>query len=247
MPDRVVTFDFHNTIASADSWFEIEVRDLPGAFLRWRAEQDGDIADPELVLEANATYRLLRGAIHRHGHELTAEDCLDIVLRRIGYFEPASIIDEGTEAIMRASLVDIAPVQGVIESIETLTDAGITLGIVSSAVHHPFLLWTLESFGVKDRFSAVTTSASAGFYKTRPEIYWNVLDQLDANPGASFHLGDSYQFDVIGGRRAGMQTGWFQRPGAQPPADTGAPDMAFSSLVGAGTAVLERFRHTPQE
>lgn len=247
MPDQVVTFDFHNTIAQADSWFEIEVRDLPGAFLRWRAEQDGDIADPEMVLESNATYRLLRAAIHHHGHELTAEDCLDIVLRRIGYFEPSSIIDEGTEAIMRASLSDIAPVPGVIESIESLTDAGIMLGIVSSAVYHPFLLWTLEAFGVAERFSAVTTSASAGFYKTRPEIYWNALDQLDASPEDALHLGDSYQFDVVGGRRAGMQTGWYQRPGAQPPPDTGSPDMVFSSLVGAGAAVLERIQNSAEE
>lgn len=247
MPDRVVTFDFHNTIAQADSWFQIEIRDLPGAFLRWRAEQDGDIADPELVIEGNAIYRLLRAAIHRHGHELTAEECLDIVLHRMGYFEPPAIIDEGTEAIMRASLSDIAPVPGVIDSIETLAGAGIQLGIVSSAVFHPFLLWTLEAFGVAEHFSAVTTSASAGYYKTRPEIYWDALDQLDATPGQSFHLGDSYPFDVIGAGRAGMRTGWYRRPGAEPVAGAAKPELTFSSLVGAGATVLEWLNNDNEE
>ena len=240
MPDRVVTFDFHNTIAHADSWFQIEVRDLPGAFLRWRAEQDGDLADPEMVIEGNAIYRLLRAAIHHHGHELSAEECLDIVLRRMGYFEPPAIIDEGTEAIMRATLSDIAPIPGVIDSIESLAEAGIQLGIVSSAVFHPFLLWTLDAFGVAEHFSAVTTSASAGYYKTRPEIYWDVLDRIGASPEQSFHLGDSYQFDVIGASRAGIRTGWYQRPGAEPIPGNDKPEMIFSSLVGAGTAVLER-------
>lgn len=243
VPDRVVTFDFHNTIAHADRWFQIEIRDLPGAFLRWRAEQDGDLADPEMVIEGNATYRLLRNAIHHHGHELTAEECLDIVLRRMGYFEPPAIIDEGTEAIMRASLSDIAPVPGVVESIESLAEAGVQLGIVSSAVFHPFLLWTLDAFGVAEYFSAVTTSASAGYYKTRPEIYWNALDLLGAAPEQAFHLGDSYQFDVIGGHRAGMKTAWYQRPGAEAIPGEDGPELVFSSLIGAGTAVLERINN----
>jgi FMN phosphatase YigB (HAD superfamily) len=240
VPDRVVTFDFHNTIAHAESWFAIEIRGLPGAFLDWRAGLDGDLADPELVIEGNALYRLLRGSIHRHGHELTAEQCIDIVLRRLGYFEPASIIDEGTEAIMRASLSDIAPVPGVIDTIETLAGDDVMLGIVSSAVYHPFLLWTLEEFGVAQHFSAVTTSASAGYYKTRPEIYWDALSQLDADPAGVYHLGDSYQFDVLGSRRAGMRSGWYQRPGATPPEDTGAPDLVFGDFAGIGNQLLER-------
>jgi putative hydrolase of the HAD superfamily len=134
----------------------------------------------------------------------------------------------------------IAPVPGVIETIRALQLTGARLGIVSSAVYHPFLLWTLEEFGIRDAFEVVTTSASAGFYKSRPEIYWSTLDVLDADPGQSLHLGDSFRFDVVGARRAGMRTAWLQRQGAEPLPDEKDPDLTFQSLVGAAPILLER-------
>lgn len=240
MRDSAVTFDFHNTIALSQAWFQIEVFDLPGAWLRWRAEQVGHPADQALIERANAGYRQLRKAIHQHGHELTAEQCLDLVLHQIGLDESPEMIERGTEAIMQATMDGITPVPGVIETIRALRDTGVRLGIVSSAVYHPFLLWTLELFGIRDAFEAVTTSASAGFYKSRPEIYWSALELLDADPGRSLHLGDSFRFDVVGARRAGMSTAWLQREGAEPLPGEPAPELTFRSLVGSAPVLLER-------
>ncbi len=244
MPDSAVTLDFHNTIALSDAWFQIEVHDLPGAYLRWRASQNGHTADDALIKQANASYRALRRAIHQHGHELTAEQCLDLVLHHVGLDEPASRIEAGAEAIMRSAMDGIAPVPGVIETIRELRREGVQLGIVSSAVYHPFLLWTLDEFGVRDAFDSIITSASAGFYKSRPEIYWSALDALDANPGQSLHLGDSFRFDVVGARRAGMITAWLKRPGAEPLPDEPEPELTFQSLVGAAPTLLERLAAT---
>jgi FMN phosphatase YigB (HAD superfamily) len=240
MRDAAVTFDFHNTIALSPVWFQIEVHELPGAYLRWRASRNGEEPDQALIERANAAYRQLRRAIHQHGHELTAEQCLDLVLHQIGLDEPPNRIEAGTEAIMRDTLIGIEPVPGVIETIRALQQTGARLGIVSSAVYHPFLLWTLDDFGIRDAFDAVTTSASAGFYKSRPEIYWSALSLLDADPVRSLHLGDSFRFDVVGARRAGMQTAWLQRQGAEPLPDEQDPELTFQSLVGAAPIMLER-------
>jgi FMN phosphatase YigB (HAD superfamily) len=240
MRDSAVTFDFHNTIALSQAWFQIEVFDLPGAYLRWRAEQQDRPADQALIERANAAYRQLRKAIHQHGHELTAEQCLDLVLHQVGLDESPETIERGTEAIMRATMEGIAPVPGVIETIRALRDTGVRLGIVSSAVYHPFLLWTLDQFGIGDAFDSVTTSASAGFYKSRPEIYWSALELLDADPGQSLHLGDSFRFDVVGARRAGMRAAWLQRQGAEPLPDEPEPELTFQSLVGAAPILMER-------
>lgn len=240
MRDVTVTLDFHNTIINSDAWFQIEVFDLPGAWLRWRCVQLGESVDQTLIDEANAAYRRLRKAIHEHGHELTAEACLEIVLPQVGVFASEVDIAEGTEAIMTDTMNGISPVDGVIDLIRSLNAEGIRLGIVSSAVYHPFLLWCLDRYDLTDAFTAINTSASVGWYKSRPEIYWSSLDALDATPERSLHLGDSARFDVATARRAGMQTVWYQRPGAKPLENDPGPDLTLSTLVGATPRVLER-------
>lgn len=236
-----ITFDFHNTIANSDDWFQLEVFDLVGAYLRWRAAGDGESAPPHLVAEANALYRTLRQAIHHHGHELTSEESIDIVLRRLGIEEPWARIEEGSAAIMRATVATATPVTGVVETIEALHAAGIPLGIVSSAIHHPFLGWCLEAFGLGGRFTSVVTSASAGYYKTRPEIYWTALRQLEADPTRSVHIGDSFRFDVIGGRRAGMRTVWFARTDpTKPPVDAPPADATVITMGGIAPLLREQ-------
>ena len=240
MTEPAITFDFHNTIASADRWFQIEVFDLVGEYLRWRAGRDGSEPDEQMITEVNLSYRQLRRAIHHHGHEPSAEQSIDLVLRQFGIDESLSTIDEGTEAIMRGALSDIAPIPGVIDAIDEIADQGIPLGIVSIAIYDQFLDWVLEAFGVADRFTSVTTSARAGFYKSRPEIYWTALEEVSGDPRRSLHIGDSFRFDVVGSRRAGMSAAWYQRNGATPLPDTAAPDLTFNSLEGVAPYLLER-------
>ncbi|MCC6703322.1 MAG: HAD family hydrolase [Thermomicrobiales bacterium] len=240
MRDVTVTLDFHNTIINSDAWFQIEVFDLPGAWLRWHAAARNTEADPELIVEANAAYRRLRQAIHEHGHELTAEACLEIVLPQVGVSASDVDIIEGTEAIMFETMAGISPVDGVIDLIRDLEAADVRLGIVSSAVYHDFLLWSLDRYGITDAFDGIATSASVGWYKSRPEIYWNALDELGATPDRALHLGDSARFDVATGRRAGMQTVWYQRPGAKPLDDDPGPDLTLQSLVGSAPLILDR-------
>ena len=63
-----------------------------------------------------------------------------------------------------------------------LANLGVPLGVISSAVYHPFLEWCLEAWGLRDDFAAVITSAGCGFYKSHPGIYQCALDALGAAP-----------------------------------------------------------------
>ena len=243
MRDATVTIDFHNTIINSDAWFQIEVFNLPGAWLRWHAAQRNDVADPAVIEEANAAYRRLRKAIHEHGHELTAEASLEIVLPQVGVYASEVDIAEGTEAIMRETMIGISPVDGVIDLIRDLDASGVRLGIVSSAVYHPFLIWSLDQYGITEAFDSITTSASVGWYKSRPEIYWSALESLGSTPDTALHLGDSARFDVVTARRAGMQTVWYQRPGAKPLEGDAGPGLTLQSLVGAAPLLLDRLDH----
>lgn len=237
MARGAVTFDFHDTLARCDRWFALEVRDLAPAYLRWRADRSGEPADPILLDAAAVAYRRLRLRIIEDGRELTAEACVARVLAEVGVRADEDDIARGVERLMRDRLDEVEPVPGAIALVEALRAVGVPLGIVSSAVYHPFLEWTLARFGLRDAFGAVTTSASAGFYKSRPEIFWRTLEALGAPAAASIHVGDSHRFDVEGARRAGMRTVWLRSSGTdEPPGE--AADLTVGGLEGLAPRVL---------
>ncbi|MGI9253678.1 MAG: HAD family hydrolase [Thermomicrobiales bacterium] len=242
MDGSAITFDFHDTLAHCDRWFQLEVRLLVSEYLRWQAAAAGLPFDEAQAEVADAAYRQLRLDIMDHGREETAERCVSLVLDELGLPVVGENIDIGVESLMRDALEDLNPTHGAIETIHALADAGVPLGIVSSAVYHPFLLWTLDRFGIGDAFRHVTTSASAGFYKSRPEIFWDATTKLGAIPERTVHIGDSAKWDVGGARRAGLRPIWLRR-NPDTPNDTGiTPELTVSTLEGAAPAILAVLR-----
>jgi HAD superfamily hydrolase (TIGR01509 family) len=229
--DGAITFDFHNTLAHCEPWFELEINDLVPAFLRWRAARTSEIATADQEAAAHAAYRRLRRAIMDHGNELTAERCVAAVLAELTIDASAEEIELGVATLMRETFVDVAPLPGAVDAVQTLAASGIALGIVSNAVYHPFLEWSLAEFGVRDAFAIITTSASAGFYKSRPEIYLQTVRALGARPERSIHVGDSYRFDVGGARRAGMKTVWLKHDSTAPNPDGPPADLTITSMI----------------
>lgn len=240
-----VTFDFHNTLATCDEWFDLEVRHLASAFMRWQGAAEGTDVDPTLLVEADAAYRRLRESIMRDGRELTAEMCVARILSELDRPVDEATIAQGVETLMRGTFAGVAPVPGAIDTVRELAASGVPLGIVSNAVYHPFLEWTLDQFGLRDAFAEVTTSASGGFYKSRPELFWHTIAGLGATPERSVHVGDSFRFDVGGAKRAGMKTVWLSGGAEEPPAGSPPPDLTLSSLSGASPAIIDLLRSEP--
>ena len=236
---QAVTFDFHNTLAVCDAWFELEIRDLAAAYLSWQARQAGNgPGDPALLTTATTTYRQLRLEIIEHGNELAAEACVTQVLERLSLPVDTASIIQGVGELMRDVFSEVTPVPGAAATVRGLHAAGVTMGIVSSAVYHPFLEWTLARFELRDAFLDVTTSASAGYYKSRPELFWHAAAALGADSKTTVHVGDSYRFDVEGADRAGMKTVWLNRDGKPAPESNVTPALTLGSLEGADRAIL---------
>ena len=243
MDDRAITFDFHNTLVDCDAWFELEVRQLVSAFLAWEGRRRAAPVAAETLAAADGAYRRLRLAIMEHGREESAERCVALVMGELGLVPEAIAIAGGIEALMRETLATAEAAPGAVDTVKTLYAAGVPLGIVSSAVYHPFLEWSLDRFGLLDCFATVTTSASVGFYKSRPEIYLRAVERLGVEPGNAVHVGDSYRFDVEGARRAGLRAVWVQRdPVERPGAGTEAPELTLPSLSGAAAPLLALLR-----
>jgi len=238
MNGQAITFDFHNTLASCPEWFELEVRHLPSSFLRWWSDRDGRQLEPAQLEEADARYRQLRLEIIDHGNELTAEACLEHVFSAIRLQVSEGDVRAGVAELMRGALAGAAPIPGAVATAREIHRAGIPMGIVSSAVYHPFLEWTLEAFGIRDAFQVVITSASAGFYKSRAELYVHAAELLGATPQRMVHVGDSFRFDVAGAARAGMGTVWLRGERSESEDPSTRPDLVLTTLVAAAPEIL---------
>jgi FMN phosphatase YigB (HAD superfamily) len=239
---QAITFDFHNTIASCPEWFELEVRHLPSSFLRWWSERDGRQFAPALLDDADARYRQLRQEIIEHGNELTAEACLEHVFAAMRLQVSEDDVRRGIAELMWGALATATPIPGAVATVREIDVVGVPIGIVSSAVYHPFLEWTLDAFGIRDAFDVVITSASAGFYKSRAELYVHAAELLGATPERMVHVGDSFRFDVAGARRAGMGTVWLRREESQPDDPSLRPDLTVTTLVAAAPEILALLR-----
>jgi HAD superfamily hydrolase (TIGR01509 family) len=242
MNGQAITFDFHNTLASCPEWFELEVRRLPSSFLRWWSDRDGHrLATPQFD-EADNRYRQLRHEIIEHGNELTAEACLELVFGAMRLQVSEDDVRSGVADLMRGALAGAAPIPGAVATVRQIHRAGIPIGIVSSAVYHPFLEWTLETFGIRDAFDVVITSASAGYYKSRAELYVHAAKLLGATPERMVHVGDSFRFDVAGASRAGMGTVWLRGDRSQSEDPSVRPDLVLTTLVASAPEILTVLR-----
>jgi FMN phosphatase YigB (HAD superfamily) len=239
---QIATFDFHNTVAHCDDWFELEIRELPAAILG-QLGRDGTVpSDTETLQRATSTYRELRHEIMGTGIEKDAQASVEHVFATMGIdvapVEIASVI----ERLMRESKRSLTPVPGAVEAISTLIAAGVPVGIISSAVYHPFLEWALDDFGVLDDLAFVATSASIGYYKSDTRIYHHAYGLVDASTELGVHIGDSPRWDVQVAREAGLGTVLYidetreLTPTAK--ADV-APDILLTSLVGAHEPILQ--------
>ncbi len=233
-----ITFDFHNTLIRCDPWFDLEVAGLPGE-VSHALRESGPGPDPRNKQEITDVYRALRAEVIAHGNELDATEGVLETFRRMGYVVQSDAVRPIVDRLFLALVADSEVIEGVRETLAHIAEFGIPIGVVSSAVHHDFLEWALVHHGLRAFFADVTTSASSGYYKSRPEIFRVACERLGSAPEHTIHVGDSFRFDHLGGSAAGLRTIWFNQAGADRPADSRQPDLEVASLVGAGPLIAQ--------
>lgn len=231
-----VTFDFHNTIARCDEWFNLEVYDLIPAYFEQYSADLGITLAPDQVTGGKDHYRKLRQRVMDTGVELDAAAAIVEVLQYLSVDVPETGVDEAVASIFRPTVANAEPLEGVIESVRSLHAAEIPLAVVSSAAYHPFLEWTLEKFGIAGCFREILTSASTGYYKSTTKIYEVALNALDADAEFCIHIGDSERFDVEPASAIGMRTVLIGGENPSPKAD-----LNIRSLVGLHRVLEEEF------
>lgn len=235
-----VTIDFHDTLFICDDWFALEVADLPAKFLDWQSARDDVPVDDDLRRRITTEYRALRRSIIQTGIEIDATENVLRVCSALGIYPNRDEVESAVHQLMYETLASAYPRPGAVALMRTLKAAGIPLGIVSNAIYQPFLEWAVEASGMSGLFNSVLTSARSGYYKSRPEIYWQAARELGVAPEAVIHIGDSPRFDVASAARAGMRTVWLDL--ANEAAGDCVADLTVTHLADLAPILFDSFQ-----
>jgi HAD superfamily hydrolase (TIGR01662 family) len=99
------------------------------------------------------------------------------------------------------------------EALSTLAARGYRLGVISNADGRVRAL--LEKAGLARYFELVLDSSEVGVEKPDPRIFLAATGRLRLDPSACAYVGDIYQIDIVGARRAGLM-GLLIGPGPSP-------------------------------
>ncbi|RJP73912.1 MAG: HAD family hydrolase [Candidatus Abyssobacteria bacterium SURF_17] len=90
-----------------------------------------------------------------------------------------------------------------LESLEQLRASNLSLAIVSN--WNSSLGKIVDGLKLADYFDFVISSAEAGWKKPSPRIFELALERAGADAPRVVHIGDTYQTDVLGARKAGIR------------------------------------------
>ena len=84
-----------------------------------------------------------------------------------------------------------------------LKGKGLILGLISNVDSDITPL--LDKLGLSQLLQVVVTSQDTGYMKPQPEIFKEAARQASVQVSEAMYIGDQYQIDVLGAKKAGMQ------------------------------------------
>lgn len=118
---------------------------------------------------------------------------------------------------------------GAEQILHKLRQAGVRVGLLTNGA--PDLQREkIEASGLGMFFDAAVVSGEFGEGKPSPEIFHHLLGLLGTAAGESLMVGNSLSRDIVGGKRAGMDTCWLALEGEDEPVGLVEPDFTIRSL-----------------
>lgn len=216
---RSVIFDLGGTLvdfhSGAADWRGMEARGI-AAFRRFLAGRG--CAPPESEFNAsvwNALHVGWQAAITGQANMRL----LDIVGVTAAHF--GTVLDDPAQ--MQAARVYAAAVAegsvlcgGVYETLSTLTERGLRLGLLSNTMWPgQFHRKDLERFGLAEFLDVMVFSSDVGLWKPNAAAFQYVMDRLGVSPAEAVFVGDLPEIDVAGSQRAGLRAVWIATDGIE--------------------------------
>ncbi len=91
----------------------------------------------------------------------------------------------------------------VLPALTELKKRGLILGLISNVDSDITPLF--DKLGLSPLLQVVITSQDMGYFKPQPEIFKEAAKQASIQVSEAMYIGDQYQIDVLGAKKAGMQ------------------------------------------
>lgn len=82
----------------------------------------------------------------------------------------------------------------------------------ASLAHASITIPELKYLGIDKYFDNLYFSSKIGYRKSSPKFYSEILTLSGAKANESIMIGDSFENDVVGGKKAGMYSIWIKNP-----------------------------------
>lgn len=154
----------------------------------WTRYSKGEISRDYLIIE-----RFRRPLSFGKGLDATEAYCLEASDRFLDFCSSKPGLVEGAKELM-----------------DYLKDKGYRLHMCSNGFHE-VQYKKLRACGLHDHFDTIILSEDAGYNKPAPEYFDYALQQSGAKREATLMIGDNFNTDILGAKRAGLATAYFNR------------------------------------
>lgn len=127
----------------------------------------------------------------------------------------ATVVAQTIDYVTRQFIAHPAPIPGAIDTVRTLHDLGVPLGLASSSAP-TFIAEVLRSLALEDAFRVTRSAISLPRGKPDPAVYEAVILEMKLDAGRSVAVEDS-AVGVASALNAGMQCIWVEPHGDVPP------------------------------
>lgn len=232
---RAVIFDMGGTLLrfarpGGGTWREFEAPGIRGIY-RYLIEQGHPLQSHEDEFVETMFARLAEGWEQTTGGRINLR-AVDWIAA--GMAEHALTLDEAAllEAAKMYALalrVGIRAAPGAVETLATLRERGLRVGLISNTAWPAELhLEDLEELGILPYLEHLAFSGELGLWKPNAEIFQHVLDALGVAPEHAIFVGDSPREDVRGAQGIGMRAVWVRS--AEFPLGDVQPDAVIGEL-----------------
>lgn len=157
-----------------------------------------------------------RSALYQQDPERFWREWYETLLAKAGFREKATELAPLVAREFRQRLA-LRPIADVVETLERLRTRDLIIGVVSN--WDKALPEVLEKAGLSRYLDFVIASEAVGVSKPDPRIFQIALEIAGTPPGETLHVGDLYEYDVVGARSAGITPVLIDRADRYPNAD----------------------------